>query len=47
MPSMNGHVFMGNFYPSKTPGIDVGVSLQVSEKETMIVKIVDADKKVK
>lgn len=43
---MNGHVFMGEFYPSKTNGVDMGVSVEVSDKETMILKIEDVDKKV-
>lgn len=45
MPSLNGHVVFGSFYRSKAKGVDVSVSLDVSEKETVAVKIEDVDAK--
>jgi hypothetical protein len=42
-PSMNGHVLWGYFYKSKTPGVDVSVSMDVGdskgETSTQLVRI--------
>jgi hypothetical protein len=45
MPSLNGHVMMGEFYRSKSSGVDVSYSLDLSDRETVLLKISDADVK--
>jgi len=42
-PSLNGHMLFGYFYPSKTPGIDVSVALESPTKDTVMMKVVDAE----
>ncbi len=43
--AIKGHVMLGKFYPVKQPGVDLSVSYEVSEKETVVLKINDADAK--
>jgi pyruvate/2-oxoglutarate dehydrogenase complex dihydrolipoamide acyltransferase (E2) component len=42
-PSLNGHMLFGYFYPSKTPGVDVSVALESPTKDTVMMKVVDAE----
>lgn len=44
-PSINGYVVMGNFYRSKTYGASISVSVDISERDSAMVKIDDADVK--
>jgi hypothetical protein len=44
-PSMNGYVVMGNFYRSKTYGASISVSVDISERDSAMIKIDDADVK--
>lgn len=44
-PSLNGHLVMQNFYRNKTPSIDVSVSVDVTEGQSVMMKIDDADAK--
>ena len=43
--TLNGHIILGNFYRCKTPGVDISVSVDTTDKDTLMVKIVDADVK--
>jgi len=45
IPRLNGNILFGYFYRSKTPGVDVSVSVDISEKYTAMVKVIDADVK--
>jgi pyruvate/2-oxoglutarate dehydrogenase complex dihydrolipoamide acyltransferase (E2) component len=45
MPTLNGHVMMGDFYKSKVPGVDVSYSLDLTDRESILLKISDADVK--
>jgi hypothetical protein len=45
MPRMNGNILFGYFYRSKAAGVDVSVSVDISEKYTAMVKLVDTDVK--
>jgi pyruvate/2-oxoglutarate dehydrogenase complex dihydrolipoamide acyltransferase (E2) component len=45
VPALKGHVIGGNFYPTRLPAVDLSVSYEVSEKETVVLKINDADAK--
>ena len=44
-PTLNGHMLFGSFYKSKSRGIDVSVSIESPSKETVMMKIVDAEVK--
>lgn len=44
MPTLNGQVINGLFYASKSsPAVDMSVSIDLSDTETVLLKIVDAD----
>lgn len=45
MPTLNGHVMMGEFYPAKSSGVDVSYALDLSDRESILLKIADADVK--
>lgn len=45
VPQMNGYVIRGDFYKSKSTGVDVSLSTNISDTETILMKIEDADKK--
>jgi hypothetical protein len=45
MPALNGHITMGNFYRNKTPAVDVSVSIEVHEAQSVMMKVADADAK--
>lgn len=42
-PAMSGHMFMGAYYPSRKTGVDVSVSVELSEGRTALAKVCDAD----
>jgi hypothetical protein len=39
MPSYNSHLILGSLYPSRSQGIDLGVSIENVDKETVVVKV--------
>ena len=41
--NLNGHVINGDFYKSRTKGVDIGVSMELFENETVVVKVSEAD----
>ena len=44
--SLNGYVMgSGDFYPAKKQGVDLSLSLDISDKDTVLLKIDDADMK--
>ena len=46
IPSLNGYVMgSGDFYPAKKQGVDLSLSLDISDKDTVLLKIDDADMK--
>jgi len=45
MPTLNGHVMMGEFYASKNQGIDVSYALDLSDRESVLLKVSDVDVK--
>ena len=45
MKSMKGRVLFSNFYPSKLESVDIGVSADLSDQETVVLKVDDADLK--
>ena len=45
MKSMKGRVILGHFYPSKLDSVDVGVSADISDQETVVLKVDNADLK--
>lgn len=46
IPSLNGYVMScGDFYPAKKQGVDVSMSLDINDKDTVLLKIDDADMK--
>lgn len=45
MPTLNGHVMMGEFYKAKSLGVDVSYSLDLTDRESILLKIADADVK--
>jgi len=45
MPTLNGHMMLGDFYPSKSSGVDVSYSLDLTDRESILLKIADADVK--
>lgn len=44
-PGMNGCFLFGNFYPKKSPGVDISLAIDTSPKDSVMVKLVDADVK--
>jgi hypothetical protein len=45
IPNLNGHVIGGDFYQSRSSGVDVSVSLELFENETVVIKLDNADAK--
>ena len=45
MPSVNGHVLFSQFFRSTDDNVDVSVSVDLSETETVMLKIEDSDSK--
>lgn len=45
MSGLNGYVIFNNFYRKKTAGVDISVSVDTTEKDSVMVKIEDADLK--
>lgn len=45
IPRLNGNILFGYFYRSKTPGVDISVSVDIADKYTSMVKVVDVDVK--
>jgi hypothetical protein len=45
MSGLNGYVIFNNFYRKKTSGVDVSVSVDTTEKDSVMVKIENADLK--
>lgn len=43
--AMNGNIRFGYFYRNKNPGVDLSVSVEVSERVTMMMKLSDTDVK--
>lgn len=42
---MHGHVVFGEFYSSRSKGIDLSLAVDVTEKEAVVIKLDDVDKK--
>ena len=45
MPTLNGHMMMGDFYPAQTGGVEVSYSLDLTDRDSILLKIADADVK--
>ncbi len=45
IPQLNGHIIGGDFYPTRTDGVDISVSLESIEGDTTFIKVRDADRK--
>ena len=45
MSALNGHIMMGDFYKAKNPGVDVSYSLDLTDRESVLLRINDADVK--
>jgi hypothetical protein len=45
MPTLNGHVMMGDFYPARNPGVDVSYALDLTDRESILLKVADVDVK--
>lgn len=43
IPSLNGHLIMNEFYLTKSPRVNVSISIDINERQTVIYKIEDAD----
>jgi pyruvate/2-oxoglutarate dehydrogenase complex dihydrolipoamide acyltransferase (E2) component len=43
IPSLNGHMIMNEFYLSKSPRVDLSLSIDINESQTITYKIEDAD----
>jgi len=43
--ALNGHTFMGAFYPSQVGGVDVSVTTEMGENTMATFKVVDAERK--
>lgn len=45
IPSLNGHLVLGNFYRARTPGVDLSVSVALNDMQSVAVKITDVNAK--
>jgi len=45
IPDLNGHVIGGDFYYSNSAGVDVSMSLEMSDNDTVMMKVEHADSK--
>jgi pyruvate/2-oxoglutarate dehydrogenase complex dihydrolipoamide acyltransferase (E2) component len=45
IPSLNGHVIGGDFYQSRSSGIDIGISFELTESETVVLKLENVEAK--
>lgn len=45
IPNIHGHVIGGDFYRARSRGVDIGVSMELFENETVVMKIIDAELK--
>jgi len=44
-PALNGHFLLGGFFESNAPGVDISVTSENADRETVTLKIDDAERK--
>ena len=42
-PGMNGYLLFGNYYPKKCSGVDISLAVDITEKDSVMMKLVDVD----
>jgi hypothetical protein len=45
IPTLNGHLVLGNFYRTAGTGVDISVAVAMNDVQSIAVKVVDADAK--